>query len=132
MAITKDGGRQYPLWAEVEFAYTDFTSGVSAEAIDLPGNAVVVGGELVITTAFNSATSDTFIVGDGAVTNRYANAVNGAAAARTALTLTGFRYTTPDTVDVRWTGVGAAPSAGAGVLRVQYILKNRSNEVQPV
>ena len=132
MAITKNGARQYGLWAEVDFALADLASGVAALAIDIPGNAVVVGGELVIRTVFNSGTSDTFIVGDDGVTNRYANAVNGQTAARTALTLTGYRYTAPNTIDVTWTAVGTAATAGAGTLRVQYVIKDRAQEVQPV
>ena len=72
MSITKDIGRQYPLVARVDFTYASFgASGVAEEAIDLPVGAVVTGGALVITTAFNSATTDAIEVGDGDAVARF-------------------------------------------------------------
>jgi len=132
MAITKDAGRQWPLVAKVPFTYADFdTSGVAVAALDLPGNATVIGGELVVETVFNSGTSDALDVGDGASATRYAGAVDGQAAARTALTLTGYKHTVPDTVDIEWTGAGTAPTQGAGYLLVMYTVDDKANEVQP-
>lgn len=132
MAITKKSGRQEGLWAEVEFTYADLVSATPQTAIVVPPNAVIVGGELVISTAFNSATSDVIEVGDGGDDDRYtASDINVAAAGRTALTITGYRYTVQDTIDIKWTGVGTAPSAGAGTLRVQYLIKDRATGVQP-
>ncbi len=115
MAIKKDNGRQYPLIAKVAFAYSDLVSGVAAEAIDLPPNATIIGGELVIETAFNSATTSVIDVGDGADPNRYtASSVNVKVAGRTALTLTGYRYTGKDTIDILWAETGAAATQGSG------------------
>jgi hypothetical protein len=51
---------------------------------------------------------------------------------RTALVPTGYRYTAPDTIDLTGTLTGAAATAGAGTLRVQYVIKDRAQEVQPV
>ena len=132
MAITKNGGRQYPLVAEVDFTFADLATGVVYPAIDIPGNAVVVGGELVITTAFNTGTSAALAIGDDIATTRYASAIDAKAAARTALTRTGYRYTAPNTIDIIATLVGTAATAGAGTLRVQYVIKDRAQEVQPV
>ena len=130
MSITVDSGRQDLLVADVDFTYADFTSGSPAAAIEVPAGAVVVGGFIVIDTAFDSATSDTIIVGDGGDDNRYANAVNGASAALTALTITGYEYTETDNIDIQWTGVGAAPSAGAGRLVVHYYVDGRAAQNQ--
>lgn len=132
MAITKDSGRQYPLVARVDFTYSDLTDATGVEAIDIPPGAEIVGGELVIETAFNSATSDTIDVGDGGDTDRYtASPVNVAATGRTALTLTGYTYTAKDTIDILWDGTGTAPTAGAGYLKVTYTIEDRANEVNP-
>lgn len=124
-------GRQYPLVARQKFTYEDFESGVAEKAIGLPGNARVIGGEVTITTAFDSGTSDTIKVGDGDDDDRYAAGVDAQAAARTALTLTGYNHEVPDTIDITWTGVGSAPAAGEGYLEVHYVLESRSNEVNP-
>lgn len=124
-------GRQHPLVARQYFTYEDFESGVAEAALDLPGNATVIGGEFVITEVFDSGTSDTIKVGDGDDDDRYASGVDGQSTGRTALTLTGYKYTAPDTVDIVWTGVGSAPSAGAGYLLVEYIIEGRAQDVQP-
>lgn len=132
MSITKQSARSDIKVAIIPFTYADFlgSSGVALPAIDLPQNAIVVGGSFVIDTAFNSATSDTFVAGDGGTVNRYASAVNGQIVARTALAVTCYKYTTPDTVDIRWTGVGAVPTAGAGRLILEYIMDGRSISTQ--
>lgn len=126
----KNSDRQYPLSAMARFTFTDLTSGVAAPIVELPPGAVVTGGMLVIETAFNSATSDTLVVGDATVANRYANNVNGKTAGATALTLTGFVTTATTDVLLKWTGVGTAPSQGSGYLVVTYIREDRSQENQ--
>lgn len=127
MPITKKSGRQQVVSAYVDFVFGDVSpSGVGQAAIDLPVGAQVVGGDFVISQAFNSATSDTFTIGDATLATRYGNAISGAAA-RTALTLTGYQHTSAEpAVVLKWTGVGAAPTAGAGRLRVDYIVNNRA------
>lgn len=130
MAISKDVGRQYPLVARVPFTYADFgASGVAEQAVDTPAGAKVIGGELVITTAFNSATSDAIDVGDGVTPGRYLSAQDvKTAAGRFALVPTNYSYAEKDTIDIEWTGVGTAPTQGAGYLLLQYILEDRANE----
>lgn len=60
MAITKKSDRQEVISAIQDFTYSDLGSLVGAasatttEAIQLPEKAIVIGGELVITTAFNT------------------------------------------------------------------------------
>lgn len=135
-SITKNAGRQYPLVARVDFTYTDLmTSGanvaadVAIPAIDIPQNAVVTGGELVITTAFAGPVTLVADVGDGVDDNRYINNGNMATAARVAITPTGHVYTAADTIDLNVTaGATTASSAGAGYLQVEYILTDRTQE----
>lgn len=127
MAIKKNSGRQQLIVASVDINFADLVSGADLPAIDLPRNAVVTGGDVVVTTAFNSATSDVLNVGDASTGNRYLNAQSIAAAGRTALAATGFTTTNGEpAVTVRWTGTGAAPTAGALRVCVHYYVKNRA------
>lgn len=127
MAITKNRGRQHVSSAYVDISYADLASGVAAEAIDLPIGAQVVGGDVVVNTAFNSGTSDVMVVGDALVANRYYASASIAAAGRNALLVTGYQSLhTSNKVRVTWTGVGAVPSAGSVRLRVDYIVNKRA------
>ena len=61
MAITKDSGRQQLIHASVDISYADFDTSIigtsstsTVEAIDLPLNAIVLGGSLVVKTAWNT------------------------------------------------------------------------------
>ena len=127
MPITKNASRQSPLAAMVDFTYADLTNGVALDAIGLPQGAVVTAGRLVIDTAFNSATTDVIDIGDAVSATRYAASVNAKTVGATALTLPAFLTTglTPN-VTLKWTGTGAAPTAGAGRLILEYIVKDRS------
>lgn len=144
MPITMQSGRQYPLVAEVTFSHSDVVSGVAQKAIEVPAGAVVTNVELLVKTAWNSATSAVVTsIGDGGVAGRYYTAgtfdlktangfLQGTGSSPEAL-ITGFKYTTPDTIDLVITTVGAT-TAGVAVFRVTYIMSEtgRSNETQPV
>lgn len=128
--MDKDFSRQYELTAIQKFTYSDLTSAVAAALAELPAGAIVTGGEIIITTAFNSGTSDSIDIGDGGDPNRYtASPVDGTATGRTALTLTGYQYTVSDDVDITWTGAGAAPTQGAGMVIIKYVRPGRAQEV---
>ena len=131
MPITLKSDRQQSSWATVDISYADLVSGAAQTAIQLPVNAVVQAGAVVVKTAFNSATSDVIVVGDSASSNRYRASVSIAAAGRQALTPTGYlTLTTTRGLQVTWTGVGAAPSAGALRLEVEYIVLGRGDANQ--
>ena len=130
MPITLDSDRQYPLAAMVRFKFSDFVSGAYTPAVELPPDAVVTGGHIMFETLFNGETSDTFTIGDAAVGNRYKAAINAKTTAYTALVPTGLQYTSTKTVGLTWTGVGTAPTQGAGYLYVEYIREGRSLENQ--
>jgi len=124
MAIKLNFARQFTKVAYVEVAAADLAglSGQAQIAIKLPPGSIVTGGALVVTTAFNSATSDALVVGDASVANRYLASTSIAAAGRTALTAPGFVTAGGQpAINVTWTGVGAAPSAGSFRLEVHYI-----------
>ena len=128
MSISKNSARQFVVAAEVEINFSDVSgsSGVAVNAIQLPANAMVVGGYLATDTAFNSATSDTIAVTDpSGGTILAASSVH--AAGGVALTPKGGKSTTQGYVTVTWTGVGAAPTAGKCRLCVTYIQAGRAD-----
>lgn len=128
MTISLQSGRQCSAWATVDIAYGDLTSGAAATVMKLPVGAVVVGGAVVVKTAWNSATSDALVVGDSASANRYKSSFSIASAGRTALVPTGYQaLSTTREIQVTWTGVGTAPSAGAARLEVEYIVPARAD-----
>lgn len=135
MAITKNANRQCAGVATCDFTYADVTSGAYAACVDLPIGAIVTRGDLFITTLFNSATTDTFSIGDqigsaAATATRYsATSADITAVGRAvALVPTGIKMTDSATVGVVWTGAGAAPTAGVGKLVVEYIVDGKAEE----
>jgi hypothetical protein len=59
----------------------------------LPPNHQVVGGDIAVTEVSNDTGTATLSIGDDGSATRYASAVNLKSAARTALTITGFKST---------------------------------------
>lgn len=139
--LRKTRGAQWPLLAEFTFLVTDtfvMTDGVTkafsvaapvADVVPLPPNAVVVGGDMTVETVSNDSSTATIAVGDSVTANRYLAATNIKAAARTALTLTGFRGAGED-IRITLANAGADATAGKVTLRVLYIVQNKHNEVQ--
>ena len=122
-------GRQYPLVDEVTIAATHMNeSTVAVPALTLPVGAVVIGGSVIVDTAFDAATA-VLDVGDAVLANRYKNDVNVAAAGATALVPTGYVsvgkpiLVTPVFAD--------AVTVGSLRLQVHYIIGGRANEAQP-
>lgn len=134
MPITKKSGRQDPLVAHVEFAFGDVVDDTYMPAVDVPAGAIVVGGGLAITELFNSATDDKFSIGDqegsdAAAKETYAALSADVAAAGTWIPIvpTGKKYAKAGTVGVVWNGTGAVPTAGKGLLTVQYVIDKRAH-----
>lgn len=130
MAIQKNPARQAPLVAFVDINAADLTSGTDVAAIDLPGNAVVLAGSVAVLTPFNSGTSDVLDVGDAGIQNRYLNDANIHTSGSIALVPTGTATTGAGAITVRWTGGGAAPTAGKVRLAVTYIVLGREQSTQ--
>jgi hypothetical protein len=132
MAITKNTGRQWPLVAEVSIAFGDTpTTATFYEAIDMPPTARVIGGGLTIDTAWATATSPTFSVGDSGSGTRYLTTKD---LTSTAGTYFPFVIATDGgalDVGVTYAFTGSAADAGAATLSVLYVIDGKSNEVQP-
>ena len=72
MAIKKNAARQELIVAHLDIGYADPTTyGTAGEAFDLPGNAILFGGDVVVKTAWNSATTATLKLGDATDDDRY-------------------------------------------------------------
>lgn len=127
MALQRKADRQSPLEAIIDISFADPAAyGTAENAIQVPGNAIIVGGDITVLTPWNSATTATLTLGDAASANRYANAVDLKTAARTALTLTGFKHTVAEWLRANLAQTGAAATAGAARLRVAYVVQGRS------
>ena len=125
MAVTHNVARQEVIAAYVDFAFGDLTTGTEVDALLLPANARVVGGQVDITTAWDSATSDVVVVGIG--TETLLSSTSIAALGSTLFDDSQAIKTTAETeVTLAWTGVGAVPAAGAGVLTVLYVVEGRA------
>lgn len=134
---------QWPLMAEFTFNFDDtmvdingvtkdfktFGGNPVVDAINLPANANVIGGELVVETAYTGTTVATVSIGDSASATRYGSTVNLMSAARTALTLTGFRGA-GENLRLTFNLTVANATAGKATVRVLYTIQGRSNEVQ--
>ena len=130
MTITKKAARQEMLTAIVDINYSDLVSGVAADAIELPVDAIVVGGSLSAITAFNSATSDVMVVTAPNSDAMLASTSIHTAGFVGAMAVTGKVMGTKGNVTVTWTGVSTAPSAGVCRLIVNYVRQNRTSTNQ--
>ena len=106
-----------------------FGQSLVLDAIPLPPNATVIGGEIIVETAYATSTAATLSVGDSVSATRYASAVDIKTAARTALTLTGFRGA-GENVRLAVNATVANATAGKVTVRVLYTVQNRTSEVQ--
>lgn len=129
--LNLDVGRQTVLFASIaiNFAHINDTA-VAVEAIKLPYGARIISGDVVVNTAFGASTTMVLDVGDKIVANRYANDIDLKAAARTALTPTGY---TSDGGELFVTPVitGPAPTVGSLTLSIAYVIAGRAGHVQP-
>ena len=135
---------QWPLLADFVFnlgvdgmltsagALTAFNAAGTAtfDVIPLPPNATVIQGELVVEVAGNATGAATMSVGDSVNPTRYLGATSVKAAGRTPLVPTGFRGNGED-VRVTLTNADGTATAGVVTLRVEYVIANRANEVNP-
>lgn len=131
MAISKNTGRQWPLSAVVDIAFGDTpTTATFYEAADLPGSARVTGGALVVKTAWDS-TTNTFAVGDSGAAARYLTATDLKTVGTTRFDFSADDGSAPLDVGVTYTETGAAATAGAAQVIIEYVLDGKANEVQP-
>ena len=141
-AKIKSRTAQYPLVAEFTFAIGDTmlnTAGASDnfavvaahvfDIIPLPPGATVIGGSVTTDTAFVGSTAYNVKVGDSTTVDRYLGTTDKTTAALTALVPTGY-VGTGQNLRLTVTPTVADATAGAITVRVEYVIANRTNEVQ--
>ena len=128
MPIKKNSGRQDLIVASLFIGFADPSPyGTAQNAIDLPGNAVLVGGDVTVITPWNSTTTATLQLGDAAVPARYTSApVDLKTAGRTALTLTGYKHSVAESLKALLAQTGAAATAGTARVTLQYFVEGRA------
>jgi len=136
-------GSQWPLVAEFVFNFDDtmldingvlkdfksFAASTVVDAIKLPVNAVIIGGEVVTETAITGSTAYNISVGDATSTTRYLGATDKKAAGRTALVPTGY-VSNGENIRVTVAPTVADATLGKVSVRIQYVIRNRVNETQ--
>lgn len=103
------------------------------DMIALPPGAVIIGGAIVVETAYVGPTAATISVGTAAAPTGLASAVDLKTAGRTELTLTGVNaLLANDGSDIRATVAYTVANATAGKVRldVQYTIDGRATETQ--
>lgn len=101
------------------------------DVINLPDNANVVGGELVVETVSNDSGTSTVSVGDSGSATRYLGATTIKTAARTALVPTGYRGA-GENIRLTFANNTGDATAGKVTVRVLFTIQNRANETYPV
>lgn len=135
---------QYPLVAEFTFNFDDDmvavaggnpvdfgasnTAATVVEIIPLPPGATVIGGSVDTNTTFDAATFNVTI-GDATDPDRYLGTSDISDAGTVALVPTGFRGDAGENVRMTFT-VADTCTAGQATVRVEYVVAERSNEVQ--
>jgi hypothetical protein len=141
MKKTTTRGAEYILSASFEFTITDtmvntatveqaFAAAAGVfEAVFLPPSSQIVGGDITVIAVSNDTGTATISVGDATSATRYASAVNLKAAARTALTLTGYQNLAGENLRVTLANANGNATAGKVKVTVEYI-SGKTNEVQ--
>lgn len=133
MAFTKNPGRQSPITQVVECLYSELTTGVAHEIIDLPINAVVIGGGAFVDTADNGGTSVVLDVGDTTTGDLYVTDLDAKTANESEqfdVTEIGKKYASGGAITATRVEGGTASTAGKVRVWVQYLIMDRATEVQ--
>lgn len=130
MAVTLNQGRQEVLAARVVVTFgtgNDIAATGTYPVFSIPNGAIIVGGSINVSDA-TTATVDLHL-GDSGVTNRYADNIDGAAVARTALTLTDYKYATATTIDLLVDTANPVADGQCEII-IEYIQEGRSHFAQ--
>jgi hypothetical protein len=134
MSFTKDESVQFLRCKSVKFDAADViaaTTGVFIDMISIPATARVVGGQVTITEAFNSTSSDSFTAGDKGTTNRFKTTFSGQSTGVTALAPTGdiVDITNDQKIGMTWIPGSGTPTTGKGILDIYYLSEGIADEM---
>jgi hypothetical protein len=121
MAITKNVGRQEVIAARVDIGFADIAVAGEFEAVNLPPNAIIVGGYFYDATT--GVTNDAVSVEDVDGTELIADMAGTFADGRVDITPTGDILTVPSFVKLDTTGNA---SAGTAYLHLEYVVVGRA------
>jgi len=114
---------------DVNGATTNFKAAAGVfEPIPLPIGAIMTGGDVTVEVASDDTGTATISIGDSVSATRYASAVNLKAAARTGLTLTGYKGTGED-LRITLANANGNATVGTVTIRAEYIIDGRASEV---
>lgn len=111
-----------------DFGKTSITGTYFFEVIPLPPNAVVVGGSVTRQEAFDTA-GYAVEVGDATDDDRYLASTDLKAVGSTALVPTGYIHATGENIRISFTNTDVC-TTGKCIVRVDYVVLDRANEVQ--
>jgi hypothetical protein len=120
---------QWPLVGYNEMLAADFAAGAVQNVVVLPEGALVIRAFVLVTTAYNSATTATFSVGDAVTPARYGSAIDLKTVGVKNLTPTGYITPGQGPVTVTFAQTGAAATAGAARVYVEYVVERKADEV---
>jgi hypothetical protein len=131
LAASRAVTAQAPLVQVVTLTQPELPSGKQVSAIYLPPGAMVTGGGLIVTTAFNSATTDVLDVGYTSNPDAYVNggADNGSTVGIKAIVPNGVVHTSGTWIVVENNPTGTEGTAGVAKLVVEYVVLDRVSEV---
>lgn len=120
---------QWPLSVVKRFDFEDLVDGDAVAAITLPPGAIVTGGSITVVTAWDSGTTATIDIGDSDPDRYTASPIDLTTAARTALTLTGYKHTAEDELVFTLVEAGTAATEGEAVVELTFVIEGRDSEV---
>lgn len=125
-------GGAAPAYNATPQAIGGFYAGVGQiyDIVNLPPGAVLVGGDVTVETAVVGPTASGITIGDANSAARYLASTSLLSAARTALTLTGYRGV-GENLRMTITNTVAVATAGKVTVRALYMVQYRQNEAQP-
>jgi hypothetical protein len=120
---------QWPLIGYNEMLSTDFATAATQNVVVLPEGAMVIRAFVLVTTAYNSATTATLSVGDSVTPARYGSGIDLKTTGIKALVPTGYITPGQGPVTVTFAQTGAAATAGAARVYVEYIVERKGDEI---
>lgn len=103
-------------------------SGTTFDVIPLPLGMIVTGGDMVVNVVSNDTGTSTMSIGDSASATRYLAATNLKAAARTALTVTGY-VGLGEQLRLTLANQNGNATTGKATVTVRFVLPGKVNEV---
>jgi hypothetical protein len=120
---------QWPVIGYNEMLSTDFATVATQNVVVLPEGSMVIRAFVVVTTAYNSATTATLNVGDAATPARYGTGIDLKTTGIKQLTPTGYITPGQGPVTVTFAQTGAAATAGAARVYIEYVVDRKGDEI---